>query len=65
MLFVPSTPFPVLTTDTFGKSWLRALLLEIRNGVALVQIGNYHTVRSLTEIRRTQAGTPSSSDRRA
>src|SRR5262249_7464587 len=49
---VPSRPVPVLTTDVFGKFRLPAYLLEIRNGVALVRIEDYWTVRSLVEVRR-------------
>jgi hypothetical protein len=36
----------------FGMAWLPAQLLEIRNGVGLVQIGEFHTVRSLEDICR-------------
>jgi hypothetical protein len=65
MFFVPPTPIPVLATDSLGKAWLPALLLEICNGVALVQIGEYQTVRSLAEIRRAVPVTPAASGNRA
>ena len=44
-------PIRVLTTDALGKKWLPGLLVEVRNGVALVQIEDYWTLRSLDEIR--------------
>ena len=50
--FVLPFPLPVLVTDSFGTNWLPALMLEVRNGVALVQIGDYCTVRALNEVRR-------------
>jgi hypothetical protein len=50
MNFALESPVPVYATDAFGDEWLPALLLEIRNGVALVQIGDYQTVRSLAEV---------------
>lgn len=57
MTLVLPTPIAVLATDAFGTLWLPALLLEIRNGVALVQVEDYWTVRSLNEVR---PATPSS-----
>jgi hypothetical protein len=52
LTFILPAPVPVLAPDALGKSWLPALLLEIRNGVALVQIGEFQTVRSLSDICR-------------
>jgi hypothetical protein len=50
-VLVLATPIPVLTTDAFGKDWSPGLLLEIRGGLALVQVENGRTVRPLKEIR--------------
>ena len=44
-------PIPVLTTDLWGVRWIPAQLLEVRNGVALVRIGDYATLRALAEVR--------------
>jgi hypothetical protein len=51
ILFASPKAAPILTTDSFGVRWVPGFLLEIRNGVALVQIGDYQTVRPLTEVR--------------
>lgn len=51
MTLVLPTPIPVLAKDAFGDRWLPALMLEIRNGVALVQFEDTLTVRSLREVR--------------
>lgn len=47
---IPPVPVPVFALDVSGKNWLPALLLEIRNGVAVVQIGKYVTVRPLDDV---------------
>jgi hypothetical protein len=54
---VLTTPIPILSTDAFGDHWLPALLLEIRNGVALVQFEDCCTVRPLREVRSRVAPT--------
>jgi hypothetical protein len=58
VIMTPSKPAPILTTDSFGINWVPALLLEIRNGVARVQIGEHETVRPLAELRWDLAAPP-------
>jgi hypothetical protein len=51
MTVVFTSPMSVFARDAFGAIWLPARLHEIRNGVALVQLGDYWTVRPLDEVR--------------